>query len=1035
MKPDRIEFYRHAAGRNVPDKPCASCQAKAVPRPMISICINTQNEGPRLAATVRAFHEHLADWPHEFVIIADEVTDGCCDGLEKLVGKTRLVILRNEKRIGCGRCKRLVIAHARGEVLVFLDAHMNVLAGSLARMACRAAVEDAIFTPVIHDIRYDDEWRMTDRTKRGLHEVPCDQGMRFEKSQYAKAKDSWIRDHHLAEIRMPGVGFAISRKTIERLGGFNAYHGLHGSQERGIALRAFMAKVPVKLYSEVILGHEFRAGRPKPKGFKRWSTRGQSKNFWHAYFIVAGDAAWKRIAPILKRKARGGQSVTQAPSVIEERKAFADKKRRSDDDLLKMLGISSGGTAHAGEDGPPLRQPARSPSTVDAIYGVPIAKLPEEMIARWRAAEKLGAGVVQHPAELARAWTRVRDTAPEAFLEIGSESGGALYVYAGACAKGTRIVAVDDGRTPKHQTTLKRIVDQLRKEDFKANIVFGDSHADETQQAALGFLKEAKEAKEIGFLHIDGDHSEKGALRDWKDYAPLVRPGGLIAVHDIDMPAVRKAWKTIKGTCDRRYLRDVNSGPFGDHQAMGVGLYRVPPKPAIPEPAADAPREVDLPVQSDPKIDVRIAFEPGGRIGADYNRIMRESAHEWVLFIDHDVLLLHPSWYQVAQHAIRTHTDAGIFTCWTNRIACKHQLDTGAPAGHDIEDHRVRARELWNQHGLRCSLNRRWLIAGFFLLTSKTAWRKSGGFPEDGFFGVDNEYHRRVMRTGLKCYRVDGLYCYHIRDRKGRAWATGVHTSADLARNRSLIEMKRSTTPPKPAAPPAPRRDPPTGRRCVYTVMTGGYDQLLTPRCVAPGWDFIAFVDDPDAVRSPHWQLRKLDAGDLDVQAASRLPKILPHRFLADYEFSLYLDANMRLRGRLENLGRKHNWPIFCSVRHPWRSCVYQELRQIANLRKAPVAAVSAQIARYEAEGIPGDLGLYENGFLLRRHNDPEAIAIDEAWWKEYMQSETRRDQPALAVALWRLGKTIESVSCTERTRWVRLLKHRALEKKSVGAA
>jgi len=985
-----------------------------------------------VAATVRAFHEHLADWPHEFVIVADDVTDGCCDGLEKLVGETtRLVILWNEKRIGCGRSKRLAIAHALGDVLVFLDAHMAVLAGSLARMACRASVEDAIFTPVIHDMRYDDAWRASDHTKGGLHEIPCDKGMRFEKSQYMKQRDAWIREHHLKEIRMPGVGFAISRKTLERMGGFNAYHGVHGSQERGIALRAFMAGVPVKLFSDVILGHEFRAGRPKPRGFKRWSTRDQSKNFWHAYFVVVGDEAWKRIAPILKGKARGGQSVIEDRTVIEERQAFAKLKTRSDGELLDVLGIHfSEGAARAGEsDSPPLRQPAQSPSTVETIYGVPVEDLPAEMIARWRAAEKLGAGVVQHPAELARAWTRVKDTAPETFLEIGSESGGALYVYAGACAKGARIVAVDEGKTPKHKATLKRIVDALRTEGFKANIVFGDSHAEETKQAVFGF------ADAVDVLHIDGDHSERGAFKDWKDYAPVVRAGGLVAVHDIAMPTVRRAWEKMKAQADRRYLRDVNSGPFGDHQAMGIGLYRVPPRAEEPgeSPGAAPPRKVDLPVASDPKIDVRIAFEPGGRIGEDYNRIMRESPHEWVLFLDHDALLLHPSWYQVAQQAIRTHPDAGILTCWTNRIACKHQLDRGAPGGHDIAEHRTRARELWNEHGLRCSLNRRWLIAGFFLLTSKTAWRKAGGFPEDGFFGVDNEYHRRVMRTGLKCYRMDGLYCYHIRDRKDRAWAEGVPTSAELARNRSLIEIKRAD-PPKPAAPPAPKREPPKGRKCVYTVVTGGYDKLLTPRCVAPGWDFVAFTDDPDAVRSPVWQIRPFDAGELDAHLASRLPKIFPHRFLAEYEFSLYIDANMRLRGPLDRLGGRANWPVFCSVRHPYRSCVYQELRQIA-VRKAPASAVNAQIARYETEGVPGDLGLHENGFLLRRHHHPEALAIEEAWWAELVRSETRRDQPALAVALWRLGKTIESVSCTERTRWVRLLRHRAARPETADVA
>ena len=117
---------------------------------------------------------------------------------------------------------------------------------------------------------------------------------------------------------------------------------------------------------------------------------------------------------------------------------------------------------------------------------------------------------------------------------------------------------------------------------------------------------------------------------------------------------------------------------------------------------------------------------------------MRESPHEWVLLLDHDVLLLHPSWYEVCQRAIREHPDAGLFTCFTNNVMCKHQRDPGAPAGHDFAAHRARAKALWETHGYRCTENAKWLIAGFFTLTSKTAWAKAGGFPEEGFFGVDN---------------------------------------------------------------------------------------------------------------------------------------------------------------------------------------------------------------------------------------------------------------------------------------------------------
>lgn len=743
-------------------------------RPKISVCINTHNEGARVRATVAALRENLADWPHEIIVVADEVTDGGCDDLGSDV-----TVIRNKERRGCARCKLQAIRAATGDVIVFLDAHHSVIAGRISDMAMRAWQEEAIFTPVVRNIKYDAQWNPVPANTH--NQAPCDSGMRFEKQQYEVRPNAWVRENHLQEIRMVGVGFAISRRTLARIGGLNAYRGIHGSQERGIALRAFMAQVPVKLFSDLVLGHEFRAGKPRPKGYKRYSVKDQSRNFWHAYFVVAGDEAFEKLKPILRHKAKGGQNIVTRPDVIAERERFQREcRKRSDDELLELLGLA----------------PTKS------------------------------------------------------VLESSS---------------------------------------------------------------------------------------------------------------------------------------------------------------------------LQPPVSSQPKIDIRIAYEPGAKIGQDYNRIMRETAHEWVLFLDHDVLLLHPSWYEVCQRAIREHPDAGLLTCFTNNIACKHQKDPGAPRGHDVAHHRARARVLWEEHGYACTENRRWLIGGFFMLTSKAAWRKADGFPEDGFFGVDNEYHHRIMKAGFKCYRMDGLYGYHLRDRQGGNWIKGVDTSATLARNRTPLEMRRSTAPPTHT---------PT-RKCIYTVVTGGYDTLPRHHDAA-GWEFIAFTDEP-GLQSDQWEVRVFDAEGLDLVRASRLPKILAHRFLADYDYSLYLDANFRLRRNPSAGIERAGWPDFASVKHPFRHCVYDELRVIGKLGKAPKAAAAAQAARYRAEGVPERRGLYENGVLMRRHNTPDVKAICEAWWNEYVKSETRRDQPALAVVLWKLGRSIETISATERTRWMTLKPHRPLQAVAIG--
>jgi GT2 family glycosyltransferase len=183
---------------------------------------------------------------------------------------------------------------------------------------------------------------------------------------------------------------------------------------------------------------------------------------------------------------------------------------------------------------------------------------------------------------------------------------------------------------------------------------------------------------------------------------------------------------------------------------------------------------------AEPKIDIRIPFEPQGRLGADYNRIMEESRQEWVLFKDHDILIFHPSWYLICQKAIREKPDAGMFTIFTNNIGCKMQRLKRAPhTSRSILHHKHFAREIWNKNGYSMTEITGYLISGFFILTSRTAWKKAGGFRGTGLFGEDTEYHRKIIKAGLKCWRINGLYAYHLRDRVDGTWIGGIKTAKE----------------------------------------------------------------------------------------------------------------------------------------------------------------------------------------------------------------------------------------------------------------
>jgi GT2 family glycosyltransferase len=63
-------------------------------------------------------------------------------------------------------------------------------------------------------------------------------------------------------------------------------------------------------------------------------------------------------------------------------------------------------------------------------------------------------------------------------------------------------------------------------------------------------------------------------------------------------------------------------------------------------------------------------------------------------------------------------------------------------------------------------------LSGFFILTSKTAWKAAGGFDENRkrLVGVDNYYSRAISQAGYQLWGMPGLYFYHIYKQKARMW-------------------------------------------------------------------------------------------------------------------------------------------------------------------------------------------------------------------------------------------------------------------------
>jgi len=188
-------------------------------------------------------------------------------------------------------------------------------------------------------------------------------------------------------------------------------------------------------------------------------------------------------------------------------------------------------------------------------------------------------------------------------------------------------------------------------------------------------------------------------------------------------------------------------------------------------------------------------------------------------------------------------------------------------------------------------------------------------------------------------------------------------------------------------------------KSAIYTVLLGGYE-TLKPAPRYAGWDSIAFVDDMG--QDPKgWTLRHFPVDPaLGIVRTSRLPRILPHHYLPEYDRSVYIDASVTLKTDPASWGEAP----WIAARHWERDNVWQEFEANRIARKGHEQTLAEQAAHYkEAKLERGRMPLTQNCVILRDHQNDLVKKTNEAWWK-YFDEGSARDQLSLPKAFFETG-------------------------------
>lgn len=182
----------------------------------------------------------------------------------------------------------------------------------------------------------------------------------------------------------------------------------------------------------------------------------------------------------------------------------------------------------------------------------------------------------QNPIEIERLYCAICDQLPRRVLEIGTAKGGTLYLWTQAASEDATIVSLDlpegqfgggypEARIPFYQA--------FARPEQTLVLLRDDSHTKDS----LEVVRKHFDDQPIDFAFIDGDHTYDGVRRDVAMYGPLVRPGGIIAFHDIlpqpesPQTQVHRLWNELRSHHEVQEFIATDSP-----RQIGIGLLRVP---------------------------------------------------------------------------------------------------------------------------------------------------------------------------------------------------------------------------------------------------------------------------------------------------------------------------------------------------------------------------------------------------------------------------------------------------------------------------
>ena len=228
----------------------------------VSVCIASQNEGVNLLATIGCVLQSKRP-PDEIIVV-----DDCSIKPETVPDGVKL--WRSLSRLGSGPSKQRSSELASGDVIVILDAHtrpaidwLDVLIEELERSP------KAVLCPVSIGIESNTNFR------------GCGATLNIDGDGFWKPR--WLLDfsktpHTVCVPSVCGGCYAMTRETLDHVGGYAPCYDGYGCEEEFLSIRAWLVGRECKVVPRCVVGHYYN------RSFLRGTADGQAERWWEQSF-------------------------------------------------------------------------------------------------------------------------------------------------------------------------------------------------------------------------------------------------------------------------------------------------------------------------------------------------------------------------------------------------------------------------------------------------------------------------------------------------------------------------------------------------------------------------------------------------------------------------------------------------------------------------------------------------------------------------------------------------------------------------------